>query len=293
MNKVIKSTSSLYRYKSIDNNSIICDDKNIKLINSQIIINGENNIIFLGKSIIIENSTINIDGDNNIIYLSESKECYRLKLNIYNNSTFYCGKNNYFNGLLNVIISECTSVIIGDHCLFSFEIWLRTADPHLIYDQKTKKRINMSKNIYIGDHVWVGQRAFLLKGSRIGSGSIVGAGSIKAGKVYSNTICAGNPAKEVKEKIFWKNRCVHRWTKEDTMESMYTKLESVYTTTKKNNFFNNLDKALNIIDVNERYDFIITNLVKKKNKYRFSISKDTFIIKCKRIIKRFLDLFSD
>ena len=294
MIKTIKSTTSLFRYKSSDGNIIICEDKNIKLNNTTITINGKNNIVFLGKSIKLENCSIAINGNNNIIYLSENKYKYSLSLNMYNNSTFYSGKDNYFNGILKIIISEYSSVIIGDDCMFSFDIWIRTADPHLIYDGITKKRINLSKNIYVGDHVWVGQNAFLLKGSKLGSGCIIGASGVKSGIIYSNTICAGNPAKEIKENIFWKGDCVHRWTKKDTKKNLYYN-ESNYIFTNKNNknIYKSLDKYLKKDNIQERYDFIISKIVNNKDRYRFSISKDPYKIKIKKKIKRFLDLFSD
>ena len=289
----LRNTTSLYKYKSSDKNKIICEDKNIKLVDSIININGENNIIFLGKGIILKNSTINIEGNNNIIYLSESNRDYYLNIAIYNNSVFYSGKNNYFNNILNISISERTSVVLGDGCLFSFGIWLRTSDPHLIYDRKTGKRINLSKNIYIGDHVWVGQNVFLGKGSKIGSGSIIGANAVKSGIVYSNTICVGNPAKQIKENIFWKNDCVHAWSSEKTLKNMYSKKQHIYISNKKNDIFNTLDKGLVGSDVKTKYDFIIKELVNNTKKYRFSICKETSFIRFKRIIKKFLNLFHD
>lgn len=291
--KTIKTTTSLYRYKTVDNNIIICDDKNIKLVSSQIIINGSNNIIFFGKSIVLENSIIKIDGNNNIIYLSENSKEYFLNISIYNNSVFYSGKNNYFNGVLNIIISEGTSVIIGDGCLFSFGSWLRTADPHLIYDGNTGRRLNMSKNIYIGDHVWVGQYVFLGKGTMIGSGSILGANSVKSGKVYSNTICAGNPAKELKRNIFWIDKCVHRWNKKTTLNYMNHKKQYIYTDKKRKNMYKMLDKILKTKDVNDKYVLIINKIVKNNDEYRFSLNRDTFKTKLKNKIKRVLDLFDD
>lgn len=78
-------------------------------------------------------------------------------------NTLYIGKNNYFNGKLNLILSERKHIVIGDDGLFSFGIWLRTADPHLIYSCETHERINPSKNILIGDHVWIGQGSLVLK----------------------------------------------------------------------------------------------------------------------------------
>ena len=91
----------------------------------------------------------------------------------------------YFNDVVNVILSESKNVVVGNGCLFSIGNWLRVADPHLIYNADTMKRINFSKSIYIGDHVWIGQNSLVLKGTQIGSGSIVAAGSLTTKKMPS------------------------------------------------------------------------------------------------------------
>jgi hypothetical protein len=96
-------------------------------------------------------------------------------------------------------------------------VWIRNADPHLVYSAETGERINPTKSVYIGDHVWIGQSALILKGSRVHSGSIIGAGAVLAGKrVPSNTSWAGNPAKQLADGIFWDEHVVHRWTGKET-----------------------------------------------------------------------------
>jgi len=40
---------------------------------------------------------------------------------------------------------------LGEGCLVSFGIWIRTADPHLIFDAESQKRINPSRNVIVGD----------------------------------------------------------------------------------------------------------------------------------------------
>lgn len=156
------------------------------------------------------------------MYLSSSKELYYLNISIYNNSLLWIGKNNYINGNLNIILSEQTNVLIGDNCLFSFGIWIRTADAHLVYDSQLKLRKNYSKSIFIGDHVWIGQNALILKGTKIGSGSIIGAMTVVSGKrIPSNTSWAGNPARMVGQNLFFTSSCVHRYTDKETKKSVY------------------------------------------------------------------------
>ena len=115
--------------------------------------------------------------------------------------------------------------------MFSFGIFVRTADPHLIYDSTTKGRINPSASVFIGDHVWVGQDVLILKGTRIGSGSIVGGATCIAGKMIpSNVTIGGNPARIIRENVFFLPNCVHSWT-DDVIEEYSIKLYNQPTTT--------------------------------------------------------------
>lgn len=190
------------------------------MINSSVTFSGNNNIFFCEKNVRLVNSTIKFHADNSIVFLCENRHEYKLSVSVYHNSAFYMGKNNYINGTLNAILSEQKHVFIGNDCLFSSGIWIRNADPHLIYDAESKKRINPTKSIFIGDHVWLGQSVMILKGTQIDSGSIIGAMSVVSGKrIPHNSSWAGNPARNIKENIFWHNPCVHKWTDEKTAEN--------------------------------------------------------------------------
>lgn len=196
-----------------------------ELINSSITFNGTDNILFCGENLKLRNTSIRFNGSNSVVFLSNSRKEYSLDVSINNNSVFYVGRDNYFNGALHVVISEEKNVVVGDNCLFSFGVWLRTADPHLIYSCETKERVNYSKSIFVGDHVWIGQDAMLLKNSYIGSGSIVAAKALVAGKkIPSNESWGGNPARQLSRGIFWDGSCVHTWTEEKTKQ--YKKMDT-------------------------------------------------------------------
>ena len=182
--------------------------------------NSSGNILFCEDGIDLRSSTISFNGSNSLIYLSKNKHLYRINVFINRDSVLFIGENNYFNGKLNLILSERKHIVIGDNGLFSFGIWFRTADPHLIYSCQTHNRINPSKNILIGDHVWIGQGALILKGTTVASGSIVGANSTVSGKqICSNESWAGSPAKKIAEGVFFDGACVHNWTEAQTNAS--------------------------------------------------------------------------
>lgn len=180
------------------------------LANSKIFFIGSNNILFCEEGVVITNSEIKFNGNNSLIYLSKNRHKYYLSVSINHNSVLYMGRDNYLNGVLHIILSERKHFFVGSGCLFSFGIWVRNADPHLVYSCKSCKRINHTKSIYIGDHVWIGQSAFILKGTEIDSGSIVGAMSVVSGKkIGNNSTWVGNPVKKIADMVFWDGSCVH------------------------------------------------------------------------------------
>lgn len=187
-----ETVTHMDEFENLKLNSLIGAPPEMK--SSSLTISGKNNILYCEDGVVIENSIIRFSGDNSIIVLGSSKHPYKLNATIYNNCSLLIGRNCYFNGPLNVIVSEEQDVVIGNDCLISFGIWVRTADPHLIYDCATCTRINPSRNIVVGDHVWIGQAATILKNTIIGSGSIIGATSLVSGKrIPSNTSWGGIP----------------------------------------------------------------------------------------------------
>lgn len=179
---------------------------------SRIEFRGCNNVLYLEDGVRLHNSTIVFHGSNSLVVIGKSRHVYRLNVAIYHDSVFSIGRDCYFNGVLNAIVSERCHIIIGSDCLISFGVWMRTADPHLVYDVKSGKRINPSKSIVLGDHVWLGQSCLILKGSVMGSGSILGGAAVLAGKVVpSNTSWAGNPARAVRSNVMWDGGCVHAY----------------------------------------------------------------------------------
>lgn len=192
-----------------------------KMKDSVIRFQGANNVLFCEPGVSLERSSLSFHKNDSLIVLGRSHDSYKLSVSINNRNTLFIGRENYFNGILNIVLSERKHFFVGSDCLFSFGIWVRTADPHLIYDCESKKRRNPSKSVYIGDHVWIGQAAFLLKGTEAASGSIIGAGAIVSGKhIPHNTVWGGNPAKMLSKGIFWDPSCVHAWSQEMTVASM-------------------------------------------------------------------------
>lgn len=165
---------------------------------------GDNNVIFCENESLIEHSNIKFSGSNSLLYISSQRNSLNLSIDMYNDSVFFVGENCWFNGKVTAICSERKHILIGNNCLFSYGIGIRTSDAHLIYSVGTRKRMNHSKSVFIGDWVWIGQNSLILKGSQIHSGSIIGANSVLSNKkVASNCSYAGNPCRMVSQGVFW------------------------------------------------------------------------------------------
>lgn len=55
--------------------------------------------------------------------------------------------------------------------------------------------VNSAKKTIIGNNVFIGVRSIILPGANIGDNVIIGAGAVVSGKVPSNVVVAGNPAR--------------------------------------------------------------------------------------------------
>ncbi|MDR2524896.1 MAG: acyltransferase [Oscillospiraceae bacterium] len=244
---------------------------------ASVIFRGKGNVLLTppGKTLRLEGAELCFGGDNSLVFLDHSAKPCKLRLSLWHDSFCSIGKNTYYNGLLHVLLSERTNAFVGDDCLFSFGNWLRTADPHLIYDAKEGRRINPSRSIFVGDHVWVGQDAMLLKGAQIGSGSILGAKSLLGGKrVPSNTVWGGNPAKQIRKHIFWGDECVHTWRKENSDANAQRKPGAfLYTADDTTRDFRAFEKEILVLPTAMQRGEALLAFAQKNEKNRFFIRK--------------------
>lgn len=95
-------------------------------------------------------------------------------------------------------------ITFGDDCLVSWNCIFMDTDQHRIFNSNNE-RINQDKGIIIGDKVWFGCNNTVLKGAKVASNTVVGACSRIDRKFRTEgVIISGNPAQEVKQKIYWK-----------------------------------------------------------------------------------------
>ena len=101
-------------------------------------------------------SRIVFDGEDSLVFLrSQAKRKYKINILIHNNSTCHIGKNNTMTEQLIINIGERKHVFLGNDVMCAAGVLIRTIDWHMIYSVKDKKRLNLSKSVFIGDHVWL------------------------------------------------------------------------------------------------------------------------------------------
>lgn len=226
--------------------------------NSKIIFRGIGNMIVCEEGVTIKNSTIIFEGNGSIVYLSSSQYSYLLQLQIYSDSVFGIGRNNYINNIVSCIISEGMNFLCGDGCLFAKNIKIRTSDHHLIYDVYTKKRINPGKSVYIGDHCWICEEVKLLKGTSIGSGAVLAASAVTSMKdIGSNELWGGIPAKRIKRGICFLTTSPVSYSGNDLkkFEELHTD-KYIYSNSDEVFLMDEIESALKKMELSEKKEYL-------------------------------------
>ena len=89
-------------------------------------------------------------------------------------------------------------LIVGDDCMFAYDIVIRNSDAHPIYDAASQQQANEpAGGVCLEPHVWVGEDVKILKDVSIGAGSIIAIGSIVTRDVPRQCVARGVPAQSV------------------------------------------------------------------------------------------------
>ena len=194
----------------VENNgdgNVIEIDPGINFSLSRITINGDNNYIRLGVAKSYHKFALNFKGDDKLLEVNDTtKNINNFKFTSIRGSgqKLSIGKD-FSCGGLEVQMNDGDELCkIGDNCLFSWGIKIRTSDGHSVVDLETGLAVNMPKDVTIKNRVWVGEDVSFLKGSSIATDCIVGSRSVVT-KVFTqkNCVVAGFPASIVKEGVAW------------------------------------------------------------------------------------------
>ena len=182
----------------IDINRALCKKISIRII-------GDNNRVIFKSGSRITNTDVSVSGSNHELIIDEFCIIQGCSFAFEDsNCSIIIGKNTTMENYCELSSAEPFSkIIVGDDCMFSVYVIIRTTDSHSIIDCKSKMRINPAKDVIIGNHVWLGIYTIVLKGVSIGDDCVIGARSIVTKSFPSNTLIAGSPATTIHESITW------------------------------------------------------------------------------------------
>lgn len=177
-------------------------------VGSRIQIDGDGNKIILEKGCMLLNTLIKIEGNNNTVILKARSYVSGAELWVEDNKcTLSVGERTFVGHHTHLACTEDESqLIVGDDCMLSSYVQVRTGDSHAILDLD-ENRINPAQSVFIGNHCWLGEGSKVLKGVTLKGDNIVSTGAIVTSSFERNLLLGGIPAKVLKEKVTWnKNR---------------------------------------------------------------------------------------
>lgn len=157
----------------IDGEAAISDMKT----RSSIVTQG--NLIFKGKA--------NLGKGTRMIILPKGNFTIGKKFLVTGNSSFRVYRN----------------VIIGDDCLFSWDILIMDYDGHRIYNIESEKINDVKNPIIIGNHVWIGCKSTIWKGAIIPNNSVIGMGAMITKELMEESCIYVNKGQIHKTNIKW------------------------------------------------------------------------------------------
>ena len=141
-------------------------------------------------------------GSGNVCILRGHQHALHVVVAMYDRSTLLWGRGSSTYKTRIWLHGE-KRLTIGDDCLFSEEIMIRTSDHHSIIDLSSMQQVNFPADVIIADHVWIGPNVTILPGVTIGVGSIIGSGSVVTKPVGAKQLWAGVPARMLRENVSW------------------------------------------------------------------------------------------
>lgn len=110
------------------------------------------------------------------------------------------GENVVIFGSSSVYIDEAFQYIsIGDNVSITRDVIILAHDWSYSVLERIEEPVSLRPQRFttIGNNVFIGMRSIILQGTTIGDNVIIGAGSVVSGKVESNSVYAGNPARKI------------------------------------------------------------------------------------------------
>ena len=269
----MESVSNIDQIDNLKDNSFIGKPE---FVNSSVRFNGKNNLFYCERDVKLVNSSINFEGNNSLIYLSSTPHSqYPLTLQVYHDSVIFFGSDNNITAPLSVNVQEHQNLIVGDDCNIGSGTNIRTSFAYPLYLSSTKERVNYPGSVLIGDHVWLGHLSYIASGARLGSGTTVDNNSYVPPNYIgkSNCFLSGNPVEIIQDNVFFTKDYLGAFKQEDsnTMDNYVSDVFIYNVIPNETLVFDEIDRILKSLNVEDSLDFIQKLLVQNKRKNRFTI----------------------
>ena len=166
--------------------------------------NGDGCRVYIDDGAYLERVRLFVDGKDSAIYIGRNVRIKNATITVTGNScaTIIGSRTSWESG--KILCSRAdTHVIIGEDCMLSNAITIRTDLGHGIFDRTTHQSVNQPETVILEPHVWLGNGVRLEPGIRVGTGSVLGTVSVLTSDMDPHSIYAGIPARKVKENIAW------------------------------------------------------------------------------------------
>ncbi|MDR7155453.1 acetyltransferase-like isoleucine patch superfamily enzyme [Sphingobium xenophagum] len=179
--------------------------RNVKAF-SQITIEGTDSAVYVGESTRLLGTKIFITGDRARVIIGPRARLKTGEIHVQADDGLVVigAKTTWESG--RILCDRGKAVIIGNDCMFSNRVMIRTSDGHGIWDNKTGALLNAAADVFIDHHVWLGNSARVNKGTRIGMGAVLAQCAVASGDLAPECVHAGIPARVIKEDIHWTRR---------------------------------------------------------------------------------------
>lgn len=173
-----------------------------------IVVQGDGHVLSIGANTVIRALGIHISGSGNTLDIGPDCDLRGALHLRQNGSQLRIGAHSTFVGG-HLFAMEGRLLQVGEDCMFSSAVVVRTSDEHPICDSATGERLNPARDVVIGRHVWLGEGVTLAKGVVVPEGCVVGARAYVSKPLgRPHAIYAGSPARLVREGVHWRRELV-------------------------------------------------------------------------------------
>ncbi|MBN1154191.1 acyltransferase [candidate division KSB1 bacterium] len=134
---------------------------------------------------------IGAKGDETIIRPSAS---------LANPEHIYLGKRVHVQRNVYLWAGKESTITIGDNTIIGPGSFITSDNHGTKRGQLIRDQAGIEKDVTIGSDVWLGAYVIILPGVTIGDGAVIAAGSVVTKDVPQYTICAGVPARPIKNR---------------------------------------------------------------------------------------------